>query len=101
MDDHVPALQAKHSVLETRPIEEDHVPAAQGKQAVEPGLDDHVPGLQLRQVPNRVAPTEVDHVPALQNWQAETEVAPIVDDQYPAGHRLHVIGAVDVADCNR
>lgn len=43
----------------------------------------------------------MDHVPALQDWQAETDDAPIVDDQDPAAHMLHVIGVVDVADCNR
>ena len=100
MDDQVPALQAKQPVLDARPMKEDHVPAAQDKQAVEPGLDYHVPGSQLIQVPYRVAPTKVDHVPTLQDWQAETDDAPIVDDQDPAAHMLHIIGVVDVADCN-
>lgn len=114
LNDHVPALQERHTEEEVAEVVVDHSPGAQFTQdAMEvapstvphvptthpvhvavPAVD-HVPKPHVMQLDEEVADNDVDHVPAVQLMHALMDVAPIMDVHVPDEQGEHDVEIVE------
>ena len=82
--EYMPLAQVKHPELDVAPVDVPKLPAPHSSQDTDADADANEPAAQLTH------PLRIDLVPAGQLAQTNDEVAPVVVENVPAGHPVHV-----------